>query len=220
MRISKNTKILFGVLTILILALTFTEVKSVYDATKVTKSTEAEKTSLEIGPYSVSITQSEYEKLIQSELTTALESKKNKDIVNSVTKYFISDYFSLRDKPNFNSVGGTGFVFSKVKKQFTKNAISGYYMDLEQYKNTYGAENLPLVNKVTIVKTTKVNKTKVATSETKTTKVGGVYDVQVKWTYEANEKLSTKSIIKKAKVRLVSNPETKVWYVYDIEAIA
>lgn len=216
MKFGKYTKILFGVLSALVLVLTVMEVKSLMDATNKVANTEKESTSLKIGNYEVSKTQSEYEKTLTPELEKTLTSGKDVDIVKGLTQYFISDYFSLRDKPNYNSIGGIGLVYSKNKKAFTTNAINSYYMDLAQYKDAYGEKNLPLVTSVSVKKPKKVDASKVKISDKKSIKVSGVYDVKATWKYEKNEKLDTSKIVNSATVRLVKDSESKNWYVYDI----
>ncbi|MDF9866607.1 site-specific recombinase XerD [Bacilli bacterium PM5-3] len=212
----KSTKVLLAILTILIVILGVFEVKSYLDSKN---SRKVEKvTTKQIGPYIVNANQSEYQKEVEQALITALAGGQGKDIVPEVSKYFISDYFTLKDKSNYNNVGGMGFVLPDVQAKFKTNAVSSYYRDLATFKETYGKDNLPQVKSVEVDKPKKVSKKKVELDKDSKTVIKFVFDVNVTWEYEENEKLADMKVVNKAKLRFVSTEDSN-WYVYEIVGV-
>ncbi len=79
----------------------------------------------------------------------AKDDQKNLDIVISVVKNFIADFYTWTNKSSSYSVGGQMFVYGDQVITFQSHARDTYYKDLDGYIAQYGRSNLPEVNEVT-----------------------------------------------------------------------
>jgi len=207
----KSNKILLGILTSLIIVLGALEVKSYLDTRN--RQQPEKVTTKQIGPYTVNATQTEYQKDVEVSLLAALEANNGDDIMSEVSKYFISDYFTLKDKTNFNNVGGLGFIFPDTKARFKVNAIDSYYRDLSTYIKAYGNNNLPLVTKITVGKPASINTDLIDAG--KDVEVKKAYDVSVVWEYQENDVLDNLDVVTQATLRFAAGSDD-VWYIYEI----
>ncbi|MDL2212263.1 hypothetical protein LJB88_05235, partial [Erysipelotrichaceae bacterium OttesenSCG-928-M19] len=197
----RSTKLLLAILTILVVILAGFEVKSLLEASN--SKEEVKITTKRIGPYIVSTNQTAYQQKVETQLQSALDSGDAVQIVSEASKFFISDYFTLKDKTNKNNVGGMGFIFIDNQAQFKVNAIASYYRDLTTYQDAYGKANMPIVTNVTTGTPKKVSKSLVKVSDNSSLQVKSVYDIPVKWQYEENDKLKEMNLINKASLRFV-----------------
>jgi len=211
----KYTKILFGLLTLLVIVLAITEIRSVMDATNVMSNEPETANTIEIGPYTLPVTESKFLNSLYDNINNNLEGSNN-EIIGSVAQAFVADFFTLRDKSNFDDVGGLGFVFQPVRNQFRDNAIASYYLDLYQFRSAFGQENLPLVTEVTVGDIENLNLTSVSINDSDTITVHAVKEANVTWTYEDNDVVDTTNIINQARIRFVQDQETRHWFVYSI----
>ena len=209
----KSTKMLLAILTLLVLVLAGVEFKNIID--KNAKEQQPVINTKTIGPYTVNANQTEFQKKVATELEAALKTGKGIPITTAVSRYFISDFFTLRDKANKNDVGGMGFVLLDAQAQFKVNAISSYYRDLATFQQTYGKDNLPLVVEVKVGRPTRVANTEVSVSSSSTLKIRSVYDIPVSWQYEKNDATAKMNIVNKAVLRFVRASDNN-WYIYQI----
>lgn len=210
-----SSKVLMGILIILVFLLGGIEVKSVLDATNKKPTVRVQTKS--IGPYAVNSEQSDYQKEVETKLKTALQGTKAVPIIEAISQYFISDFFTLRDKLSSNDVGGLGFVYPRNQGYFKANAIDAYYLDLPNYVKDYKQENLPLVTSVKMEKPVRVSKTTANLTKEDATKIRYVYDAKVTWTYEAND------VVDPARINLVDNITIRfvrdtdgTWWIYEL----
>lgn len=203
------------ILAILIVILGAIEIKKLVDV-KPSNQTKVEATK-KIGPYTVEVAQTSILQGYEDELKSAVNEGKNTPIMKALTKYFIADYFTLRYKNNMYEVGGQGVVYPKTVKRFKTNAIDSYYLDVAEYNDDYGSENLPLVDAVSVNKPVKVDKATVDFDKGIAKDIKTVYDVKAKWQYEANDVVNAVKlgIVNEAIIRFVVDNENQVW-VYEI----
>ena len=209
----KSTKILLGILTVLVLVLAGFEFKSVVESNE--KNNSSVPVTKMIGPYKVNTNQTDFQKKVGQELEEALKTKQGVPITRAVSKYFVSDFFTLRNRTDKNDVGGMGFVLLDAQAQFKANAIASYYRDLVNFKDSYGAENLPLVTDVSVGAAKRVANSEVSVNESSTLKIESVYDIPVSWQYEKNDVLAKIDIVDKAVLRFVRASDNN-WYIYQI----
>ena len=209
----KSTKILLGILTVLVLILGGIEAYT-FLGSKNNKEEIVVQTK-QLGPYIVNANQSDYQKEIEPTLLSAISSNSGKHIVDNVSKYFISEFFTLKGKANFNDVGGMGFVFPEASARFKVNAVDSYYRDLDAYKQSYGKDNLPVVTEVTTLSPRKAKLADIKEEKEATLKVSMVYDIDVEWKYEENEKLKDANLVDKVTLRYVKASDGN-WYLYEL----
>ena len=68
-----------------------------------------------------------------------------------VVKNFIADFYTWSNKTGRNDVGGVQFIAEEMRSTFRKQAIDGFYENLDFYLNDYEATSLITVNDVTIL---------------------------------------------------------------------
>ncbi|MEG0568944.1 MAG: hypothetical protein RR543_01025 [Erysipelotrichales bacterium] len=210
---NRKLKITVLLLTIVLLGLALVEMSGMLKVKENSKKPVI--TTENVGPYTIRAERTKLQEDLLPKLKEALDTKKGKPIVTEASKYFISDYFTLRDKKTSNMIGGTGFVYKPVKETFKTNAKDSYYNDLGAFKENYGKENLPLVTNVNVegIKRAKVDKTTLKKS--KDQKIMSVFDATLSWQYEENDKLDTSKITNKIIVRFVKDNNNN-WYVYEL----
>jgi hypothetical protein len=182
------------------------EVKNMIDLKN--KKTSVVLVNKKIGIYDVSPNQSNYEKELEPLLLKALSNKDDTTITNEVSKYFISEYFSLKDKNNYNQVGGLGFILEANRNNFKTNAVDSYYRDYAQFKKVYEQAQLPLITNVEIIKRTDKKRSVISNN----TNLNKVVDIDVKWSYEDN---NINNIVSSIIVRLVKDKDNN-WYIYEL----
>ncbi|MDR3215738.1 MAG: hypothetical protein LBT75_05665 [Bacilli bacterium] len=203
---NKKTRVLFIILTIMVCFLAIIEVKNMIDLKN--KKTSVVLVNKKIGIYDVSPNQSNYEKELEPLLLKALSNKDDTTITNEVSKYFISEYFSLKDKNNYNQVGGLGFILEANRNNFKTNAVDSYYRDYAQFKKVYEQAQLPLITNVEIIKRTDKKRSVISNN----TNLNKVVDIDVKWSYEDN---NINNIVSSIIVRLVKDKDNN-WYIYEL----
>ena len=95
-----------------------------------------------------------------------------------VVKNFIADFYTWSNKTGRNDVGGVQFIAEEMRSTFRKQAIDGFYENLDFYLNDYEATSLITVNDVTILD---VNLNDTLKTEDE---VIGCISVQASWQYE------------------------------------
>lgn len=212
----KLTGVLITVLVILVVAIGAIEAKEYFMPGNNDK--PAVKHDIEIGPYKVSAYQTEYLKTVGDKLKTDYETKPNSiKTIDALSSYFIADYFTLRNKFVMDEVGGMGLVYSGIRTTFKNNAIDSYYMDLTEYRNEYGADNLPEVSSVKVVNRKNVNKNSVTLNANGKSNLVAFKDMDLTWTYVDNDVVNPKAlkIVNKGTLRLALD-KNGTWWVYEL----
>lgn len=215
----KRTKVLIGILTVCVLILIVLDLRSTLGWDK--KRSEKLPT-FTVGPYTLVEGRTDYLNNARGQLEGAVKSNDDQSLVKAVANYFVADYFTLKNKPTFNDVGGMGLVLPviKIKKQVKENAIDSFYADLSTFINAYKAENLPEITNVKIDNVEKLTSvpdlSKYPDSKNKNmpTKVEQAYDARTSFEYRDNNVLDTSNLINQAVVRLVKVND--VWYVLEL----
>jgi len=215
MKLAKHSKILFAILTLMVIILGITEIRSVFNAASTIVAQAPELETKEVGPYTVPVTKSEFLNQLYENIETSMEGNASAQR-QAVASAFVADFFTLRDKENFSDVGGLGFVFEPVREQFRTNAIDSYYLDLYQFRAAFGQENLPKVISVNVDDSTNLDLDSVALNDNNDIPVRNVYDLTLTWQYEENDVVDTTNIINTARIRLVQDNDSRNWYVYAI----
>ncbi len=211
----KLVKILFLLLTLMMIILAGLEVKNIMDSSNKTKQVSDTK---EIGPYTVSVKQNDLEKEVEKDLEAALKSKKRNDILREVSRYFVADYFSLNDKKSVNDIGGLGFVLKNNITSFKTNAINSYYGDIPVFQEVYGVDNLPVVVEASTKKPQKYDINQLKIRKNDDFKAVSAYSVVVNWKYEENEALTDKNIVNSVKIVFVKADDDN-YYVFALEGV-
>lgn len=128
------------------------------------------------------------------ELNTALETQESTEIAQSVTKCFISEYYTWTNKDGNYDIGGMQYIFTPKKDDFATYSLWNFYEDMDLYITQYGNENLIQVKEVTVNSATAVedytvqipgDESEVADGSAEaTTEVLPCVDVNASWTYE------------------------------------
>ena len=108
--------------------------------------------------YQLSDVATAYQKEVFEELVTAQHAYKDKyteltkeEYATLVVKNFIADFYTWSNKTGRNDVGGVQFIAEEMRSTFRKQAIDGFYENLDFYLNDYEATSLITVNDVTIL---------------------------------------------------------------------
>lgn len=209
------TGILVTILVVLIIAIGAIEAKDYFMPSNNDK--PEVKKEIEIGPYKVSAYQTDYLKTVGDKLKTAYDAKPNSTAtIDELATYFVADYFTLRNKFVMDEVGGMGLVYSGIKKTFKENAIDSYYMDLTEYRNEYGADNLPEVNSVKVLKRENVSKRNVDLNAASKKNLVSFKDVSISWSYLPNDVVNPKAlkIVDRGVLRLALD-KNGTWWIYE-----
>lgn len=114
------------------------------------------------------------------------------DIATAVCKNFVADFYTWSNKVGQYDVGGMYYVFEPQRKNIYTQARDTFYNRLSDYISEYGAENLLEVE--SIVSATGNESSDEYISKNPETGVEDshtdVYNVNVSWTYKANDKFS------------------------------
>lgn len=164
-KIMKQPLVVFGsiffITTLLLVGVLFYQVKGITDGGKssdnLIKPTSpiVEKVQDE---YQLSDVATAYQKEIFEELVTAQDVYKaehteltKEEYATLVVKNFVADFYTWSNKTGRNDVGGLQFIAEEMKSTFRKQAIDGFYENLDFYLNDYEATSLITVNDVTIL---------------------------------------------------------------------
>ena len=153
MKLKKKVKIILILFIIVILAI-FGYL--LYQNISNSKGTKEQKVVSEIKDYGYKLkdTKSKTYKEMFAELKKILDSKNvnEEEYLKQISKMFIYDFYSLKDKAAKTDVGGTDFVYSEVLDNFLLNAQDTYYKYVES--NIYYAYNDKTDEKAYTVKVT------------------------------------------------------------------
>ena len=129
--------------------------------------------------YELSDNKSKEYKALFKDLEKVLNKKKvnEEDYVNTISKMFIYDFYSLNDKLAKTDVGGTDFVHNDARRDFLEKAEDTLYKYVEN--NLYGARDQELPQ----VKSVEVEKTETSPFTYKDKVDDNAYTVSVKWDY-------------------------------------
>lgn len=196
-KIMKQPLVVFGgiflLTTVLLIGVLLYQVKGITDGGKNSdNSTKLNSSVVENvkDEYQLSEVATVYQKGIFEELVAAQKEYKEKhtelskeDYAASVVKNFIADFYTWSNKVGRNDVGGIQFIAEELKSTFRKQAIDGFYENLDFYLNDYGATALITVNDVTILDV-KLNDTIETEDE-----VIDCISVKASWEYEVSSSI-------------------------------
>lgn len=165
------------------------------------------------GVYNPPTNPTDYQEELYKELTNllngydfaseAVDSVKNKELVISLVKNYIADFYTWTNKSSSYSVGGQSFVFGDLVITFQNQARENFYKDLDGYIAQYGRDQLI---EVTSIEADGVYGETFPFNEEKYTN----FYVEAKWEYKETE-LDTSSWPKKAAFNVIYNPTTERW---------
>lgn len=166
------------------------------------------------GVYNPPTNPTDYQEELYKELTELLngydfdsenvDSLKNKEIVISVVKNYIADFYTWTNKSSSYSVGGQSFFFGDMVIEFQKRARDYFYKDLDGYIAQYGRDNL--------IEVVSIN-ADAAYAETISFNSTDYVDfyAEATWEYKDDVELDTSSWPKKAAFNVAYNTTTGRW---------
>ena len=148
----KKKKLKYVIIFILLVlfVLLFLGIKNIYDSL----TNEGVKTLMTIEKYGYTLNENDspYFKKLFNELDKVLKEKKydEKKYAETLSKLFITDFYSLKYALSKNDVGGVQFVYNDYQNTFTKKAKDTVYAYVKS--DIYGKrkQDLPNVKKVEI----------------------------------------------------------------------
>lgn len=168
----------------------------------------------EVGPYTLRSNQSDYVKTLDTELSSAVDSKDDEKNIEAVSKYFVADYFTLSNKKDANDVGGLELVLPSNKDAFEKNSIDSFYIDYPYFVKSYTKDGLPEVTDVSITSVDDYETKNIVDNKDNNLDVSDAKSVSVEITYKEVEGVEYQ-ILDKTKIVVVKD-DLGVWYVYEI----
>lgn len=144
-------KFIFLIILIALFVMLYACVKDIF---KTLKSTNKVKTLMTIEKYNYTLNENDspYFKKLFNELDKVLKEKKvdEKKYAETLSKLFITDFYSLKYALSKNDVGGVQFVYNDYQNTFTKKAKDTVYAYVKS--DIYGKrkQDLPSVKKVEI----------------------------------------------------------------------
>lgn len=180
MKLKKKAKI---ILTILLIIVVLIAGFIIYKQVSKTTETKEVKILSEIKDYGYKLkeTKPKVYKDMFYELKDILEAKKvdEEAYLKQISKMYIYDFYSLKDKAAKTDVGGVDFVYSEVLSNYLLNAEDTYYKYVESNIYNDRKQDLPVVDSESI-KIEDVKQEAYAYGE-KTDE--SAYTVQVSWKY-------------------------------------
>lgn len=180
MKLKKKAKI---ILTILLIILVLVVGFVIYKQVSKTTETKEVKILSEIKDYGYKLkeTKPKAYKDMFYELKDILEAKKvdEEAYLKQISKMYIYDFYSLKDKAAKTDVGGVDFIYSEVLENYLLNAEDTYYKYVESNIYNNRKQDLPVVD-VDSIKIEDVKHEEYAYGE-KTDE--SAYTVKVSWKY-------------------------------------
>lgn len=184
MKLKKKVKIILILFIIVILAI-FGYL--LYQNISNSKDTKEQKVVSEIKDYGYKLkdTKSKTYKEMFAELKKILDSKNvnEEEYLKQISKMFIYDFYSLKDKAAKTDVGGTDFVYGEVLDNFLLNAQDTYYKYVESNIYNNRKQSLPVVDSSSI-KISNIKEEEYAYGDKTDEKA---YTVKVTWNYTSKE---------------------------------
>ena len=182
MKLKKNTKIILGLILVIIIAVL---VILIFNQFHFSKDAEGAKIIGSIDKYVYSLKDNKnasYKKMFH-ELEDILKKEEvdYEEYASKISEMFIYDFYSLEDKVAKNDIGGVQFLYPDIVSNFLENAESTYYKYVES--NIYGnrKQDLPMVDKITIDSIEQISFTAETITDNK------AYQVKVSWDYTENK---------------------------------
>ncbi len=180
MKLKKKAKI---ILTILLIIVVLVAGFVIYKQVSKTTETKEVKILSEIKDYGYKLkeTKPKAYKDMFYELKDILEAKKvdEEAYLKQISKMYIYDFYSLKDKAAKTDVGGVDFIYSEVLENYLLNAEDTYYKYVESNIYNNRKQDLPVVD-VDSIKIEDVKQEEYAYGE-KTDE--SAYTVKVSWKY-------------------------------------
>ena len=129
------------------------------------------------------------------ELKKVLNAKKvdNKKYAETISKLFVIDFFTLRNKTSKNDVGGVQFVFDGYRTTFVEYARDGIYKQVLANDGGQINNSLPTVKSVTVNSVEEVSPAGMFATPFAEDAVG--YEVRLSWTYENDDSFQSEAVI-------------------------
>lgn len=102
-----------------------------------------------------------------------------------ISKLFIMDFFTLKDKKTSSDIGGTEFIYDKFKDDFSLRAKNSIYAIVGNSID----DDLPVVKDVNVIKLNNIEK------EYYNKLDKNAYDVYLKWQYEETNDYQSEAVI-------------------------
>jgi hypothetical protein len=130
--------------------------------------------------YSIPDNATDYYKSLYKELQTNLNGTEvnEEEYARSITKLFLTDFFTLSNKVTKSDIGGVQFVYSSYQDDFMKYAKDGIYNVVQSNLDGNRKQDLPTIKSVEITKLSNEKYTYQDKTDEK------AYDIKATMTYE------------------------------------
>jgi len=126
--------------------------------TDTSKSVQNQVTEEQQDNYTLREDATEYQKTLFNELEEAKEAydqmkddETTLEYAEAIVKNFIADFYTWSNKSGRSDVGGVQFISKSNQATFKKQAIDGFYLNLDYYLNEYEGTDLQTVKEVEIL---------------------------------------------------------------------
>lgn len=145
------------------------------------------------------------------ELNSALKEKDDVKIAESLSKVFVTEYYTWTNKDGNYDIGGIQYIYKPKQSNFETYTLNNFYSDLDLYLTQVDRSDLIEVKEVTVNSSTE-GKYGVQTDSSQVDEDGNPVlteldsvDVNVSWTYQNSNTLDTSAFQSSATIHVVNN---------------
>lgn len=145
------------------------------------------------------------------ELNSALKEEDNVKIAESLSKVFVTEYYTWTNKDGNYDIGGIQYIYKPKQSNFKTYTLNNFYSDLDLYLTQVDRSDLIEVKEVTVNSSTE-GKYGVQTDSSQVDEDGNPVltdldsvDVNVSWTYQNSNTLDTSAFQSQATIHVVNN---------------
>lgn len=145
------------------------------------------------------------------ELNSALKEKDNVKIAESLSKVFVTEYYTWTNKDGNYDIGGIQYIYKPKQSNFETYTLNNFYSDLDLYLTQVDRSDLIEVKEVTVNSSTE-GMYGVQTDSSQVDEEGNPVltdldsvDVNVSWTYQNSNTLDTSAFQSSATIHVVND---------------
>lgn len=145
------------------------------------------------------------------ELNSALKEKDNVKIAESLSKVFVTEYYTWTNKDGNYDIGGIQYIYKPKQSNFETYTLNNFYSDLDLYLTQVDRSDLIEVKEVTVNSSTE-GTYGVQTDSSQVDEEGNPVltdldsvDVNVSWTYQSSNTLDTSVFQSSATIHVVND---------------
>ncbi len=137
-------------------------------------------------------------------LTEAVQSGSDAEVIQSVVECFVADYFTWTNKDGNYEIGGLQYVYPDKEKELEEYSRYNFYADLDLYITKYGRDKLLQVKEITcdVEPTAIADFDLIAWDPPMTFRA---YTLHVNWTYESSTSLNVNEFPQGAYFIVINN---------------